>query len=109
MSALIADQRFKRAYLRAFGPVARERWLARFEGPAAPTRTQRIDGVPYIVVAICKAHDCYDHSAVFLYSAARQRVFGLVQRKGKKSVVGAPGPALASRLDRLWQKEWRQP
>ncbi|MEP7099453.1 MAG: Ivy family c-type lysozyme inhibitor [Burkholderiales bacterium] len=107
-SVLIADPAFRRAYLRALGPKASERWLARFDGPAPPTREQRFDGVPYLVVAICKAHDCYDHNAVFLYAAAQQRVLGLIQQNGAKTLVGAPGPALASQLDRLWLKEWRQ-
>lgn len=108
LAALIADPAFERAYLRALGPLTRQRWLARFEGPAAPTRAQRFDGVAYVVIAVCKAHDCYDHSAVFLYSAAQQRVLGLVQQRGAKTVLGMPGPALAPRLDRLWLKEWRQ-
>jgi hypothetical protein len=108
LAALINDPAFKRAYQRAIGPKASERWLARFEGPAAPTRAQTVDRVPYVVVAICKAHDCYDHNAVFLYSAAQQRVLGLIQQNGVKTLVGAPGPALAAPLDRLWQAEWRQ-
>lgn len=108
LSVLVADPAFKRAYLRAIGAKASEHWLARFDGPAPPTREQRFDGVPYIVVAICKAHDCYDHNAVFLYSAAQQRVLGLIQQNGAKALIGAPGPALASQLNRLWLKEWRQ-
>ena len=108
MSVLIADPAFKRAYLRSIGAKASERWLARFDGPAPPTREQTFDGVPYVVVAICKAHDCYDHNAVFLYSAPQQRVLGLVQQNGVKTLVGAPGPSLASQLDRLWLREWRQ-
>ncbi len=108
MSVLIADPAFKLAYLRAIGAKASARWLARLDGPAPPTRAQRLDGTPYVVVAICKAHDCYDHSAVFLYSAARQRVVGLIQQRGMKTLARAPGPMLASQLDWLWCKEWRQ-
>ena len=108
LAALLADPAFKRSYQRAIGPRASERWLARFDGPAPPTRAQRVDGVPYVVVAICKAHDCYDHNAVFLYSAAQQRVLGLIQQRGVKTLVGAPGAALAAPLERLWQAEWRQ-
>lgn len=109
MSVLIGDPAFKRAYLRAIGAKASKRWLVRLDGPAAPTRAQRFDGTPYVVVAICKAHDCYDHSAVFLYSAAQQRVFGLIQQRGVTTLAGAPDPALASQLNWLWRKEWRQP
>lgn len=108
MKALIADPAFKRAYLRAIGGRASQRWLARLDGPAAPTRMQAFGGTPHVVIAVCKAHDCYDHSAVFVYSAPRERVFGLIQQNGRQALVGAPGPALAAQLGRLWQTEWRQ-
>jgi hypothetical protein len=107
-AALLADPAFRRVYLRALGAKAAERWLARFDGPAPPTRGQAFDGTPYVVVAVCKPHDCYDHNAVFLYSAAQQRVLGLIQQKGVKTLVGAPDAGLAARLDRLWRTEWRQ-
>ncbi|CAM5787036.1 Ivy family c-type lysozyme inhibitor [Rhizobacter fulvus] len=108
LGSLAADPAFKRAYLRALGPRAGERWLARLEGPAPETRELRVGGVPYVVIAICKAHDCYDHNAVFLYSAAQQQVIGLVQQKGAKTLVGSPAPTQAAQLERLWQSEWRQ-
>lgn len=109
LPALVADPAFQHAYLRALGTKAsQQRWLARLEGPAAPTREQVFGGTPYVVVALCKSRDCYDHSAVFLYSAAQRRVFGLIQQRGVKTRVGAPGPALAASLKRLWRSEWRQ-
>jgi hypothetical protein len=107
LGALAADPAFRRAYLRALGPKAAERWLSRLDGPAPETREMVVGGVPYVVVAICKAHDCYDHSAVFLYSAAQQQVIGLIQQNGAKTLVGAPG-ALAPQLERLWQAEFRK-
>jgi len=108
LGTLVEDPAFKRAYRKAIGPLAAQRWLARFEGPAPSTRTQSFDGTPYVVIGICKAHDCYDHNASFLYSAAQQRVIGLVQQNGAKALVGAPGPTLAPQLERLWQSQWRQ-
>ncbi|HWI12159.1 MAG TPA: Ivy family c-type lysozyme inhibitor [Burkholderiaceae bacterium] len=108
LGTLVEDAAFKRAYLKAIGPLAAQRWLARFEGPAPSTRMQTFDGTPYVVIGICKAHDCYDHNASFLYSAAQQRVIGLVQQNGVKTLVGAPGAALAPQLERLWQSQWRQ-
>ena len=109
LPALVADPAFRRAYLHALGSKASQpRWLARLEGPAAPTRAQLFGGTPYVVVALCKARDCYDHSAVFLYSAAQRRVFGLIRQRGVKTLVGAPGPSLAASLERLWRSEWRQ-
>jgi len=108
LAALTADPAFKRAYQRSIGPKASERWLARLDGPAPPTREQAFDGTPYVVVAVCKAHDCYDHNAVFLYDSAQPRVLGLIQQKGVKTLVGAPGPGLGAQIERLWQSEWRQ-
>ena len=67
-----------------------------------------MEGTRYVVVAACKAHDCYDHSALFLYSAAQERVLGLIQQQGVKTLVGAPSPSLGAQLDRLWQAEFRQ-
>ncbi len=108
LGMLMADPAFRRAYRRALGPMAREPWLARLDGPAPETREQVVAGIPYVVIATCKAHDCYDHSAVFLYSAAQQQVLGLVQQRGAKTLVGGPGTALAGQLDRLWQAQFRQ-
>lgn len=108
IATLRADPAFERLYLRAIGAQASERWLARLEGPAPPTREQAFGGTRYVVIAVCKPHDCYDHSAVFLYSAPQQRVLGVIAQKRVKTLVGAPGPGLAPRLERLWRAEWRQ-
>jgi Inhibitor of vertebrate lysozyme (Ivy) len=106
--ALLADRRFKNVYLRAIGPKASERWLAQMDGPSPPTRAQTVEGVPYVVIAVCKPHDCYDHNAVFLYSASQDRVLGLIQQSNVKTLIGLPPPPLAAQLERLWQTEWRQ-
>jgi hypothetical protein len=105
---LLADRKFKSTYLRAIGAKASERWLAQMDGPSPPTRVQTFESTPYVVIAICKPHDCYDHNAVFLYSAAQDRVLGLIQQSGVKTLIGLPAPSLAAQLDRLWQTEWRQ-
>lgn len=107
IGALLASPVFKRAYLSALGAKAGERWLARLEGPAPPTRREMLDGTPYIVVAICKPHDCSDHNAVFLYSVEQRRVIGLLQQAGTKTLVGGATPLQGRQLDKLWQAEWR--
>ena len=108
LGALMADPAFKRIYFRALGPKAAQPWLARLDGPAPETRALLLEGTRYVVIAACKAHDCYDHSAVFLYSAAQARVVGLIQQQGVKTLVGAPPASLAAQLDRLWQADFRQ-
>lgn len=106
--ALLANPLFKRSYLRSIGEKASERWLARLDGPAPPTRRQSLDGAPYLLVAVCKPHDCFEHNAVFLYSAEPPRVLGLIHQAGVKTLVGGATPAQGAQLDLLWQAEWRQ-
>jgi hypothetical protein len=106
--ALLANPLFKRSYLRSIGEKASERWLARLDGPAPPTRRQSLDGAPYLLVAVCKPHDCFEHNAVFLYGAEPPRVLGLIHQAGVKTLVGGATPAQGAQLDLLWQAEWRQ-
>jgi hypothetical protein len=108
IAALLANPLFKRSYLRSIGEKASERWLARLDGPAPPTRRQLLEGAPYLLVAVCKPHACYEHNAVFLYSAEPPRVLGLIHQAGVKTLVGGATPAQGAQLDLLWQAEWRQ-
>ena len=90
---------------RGKGRRALARAFRRPRAADAPPRTRRH---AVCLVAICKAHDCYDHNAVFLYSAEQQRVLGLIQQAGVKTLVGGATPAQGAQLDLLWQAEWRQ-
>lgn len=107
-SELIRDPRFKPAYVRALGPLARTPWLAAMNGPAPDLRPQRIGGVDYTVAAFCQAHDCGDNNAVLLYDAAQGRVFGLLQQKGRTQSFGSPPGPLLIELNAIWRKEWGQ-
>jgi hypothetical protein len=105
----LADARFKAAYHAALGPRVRERWLARLEGPAPEPRRLRLGGDEYVLHSVCKAHDCHDNNLVLLYSPARGVAYGKVFEGGARStLIGAPPPAVAAELERLWRKEWRQ-
>lgn len=107
-SELIRDPRFKPAYLRALGPLARLPWMAEMHGPAPELRRQRVGGVDYTVAAFCMPHDCGDNNAVLLYDAAQGRVYGLVQQKRKTQTFGSPpGPMLID-LNAIWRREWGQ-
>lgn len=109
---MLLDPQFKSAYLRALGPLAKERWLARLEGPRPPTRQVRLEGIEYTLVAVCKPHDCADHNTALLYAvnvAAEQAVvFGKVVQDGKSTLIGEPPPAIAAALDKIWASEWRR-
>lgn len=104
---LLGDARFKSAYTKALGPLAREPWLARMNGPAPELRKLTIGGVEYTLGAVCKPHDCGDNNMVVLYDPAQGTVAGLIQQSGRKTPFGNPPSALAGELDRLWAKEWR--
>src|SRR5690606_21359547 len=102
------DPRFKPAYLRALGPLAREPWIAQMNGPAPELRSQRIGGVDYTVAAFCKPHDCHDPNAALLYDAAQGRGYGGLQQKGRmQSFASRPGPLLIER-DAPWRRGWGQ-
>ncbi len=107
-SELIRDPAFKPVYTRALGPLARQPWLARMEGPETGLLRETVAGVAYQLAAFCKAHDCGDNNAVVLYDAPRARVYGLVHLAGRNQLIGAPPPPVAAELERLWRREWRQ-
>ena len=105
LPTLIDDPSFKRAYLRALGPKVVERWLSSFDGPAQPPRHEVVRGTRYIVASFCKAHDCADNNALLLYAVPTQQLFGLVQLRGRKALLGDPPAELTSELERLWARE----
>jgi hypothetical protein len=105
----LADARFKAAYHAALGARVKEHWLARLDGPAPEPRRLRVAGDEYVLHAVCKAHDCHDNNLVLLYSPARGVAYGTVFERGTTStLIGAPPPAIATELERLWRRQWRQ-
>jgi hypothetical protein len=106
---LIGDKRFRAAYRKALGPLAKTaEWLMKLEGPADKNRIIRIEGIDYVFAESCKIHECGDNTVVFLYAADRNAVYGkLVQASGPR-LFGAPPPAIAAELDRLWRSVFAQ-
>jgi len=109
---MLLDPQFRSAYLRALGPLSKERWLARLEGPRPPTRQVHIEGVDYTLVAVCKPHDCADHNSALLYaanaSAEQGSLYGKVYQDGKSIMIGDPPPSIAAALNKIWATEWRR-
>ncbi|HWS74201.1 MAG TPA: Ivy family c-type lysozyme inhibitor [Quisquiliibacterium sp.] len=105
---LLKDDRFRTAWTKAAGPLARERWIARLDGPAPELRKANIAGTSYTVGASCKPHDCGENNLVLLYDAAQGGVLGLVHQAGRNTLIGDPSPAMAAELEKLWRQEWRQ-
>jgi hypothetical protein len=104
---LLMDSKAKALYYNALGPLRRENWLARLDGPSPQNKLVTVLGTPYILAGACKNHDCHDNSVALLYSADQGVLFGQVFQRGKTTVIGTPSPALARELDRIWRAEWR--
>jgi hypothetical protein len=104
---LLKDAKFKRPYVQALGPLAKEPWLMELDGPAQPVETVQVAGNEYQLVSVCKNHDCFDNSMVLLYAAASQTVYGKVFQRGRSTLVGAPPAPVAAELERLWKATYR--
>lgn len=105
---LLADPKFKSAYYKALGALVNESWLAKLDGPSPTNKKVKVAGTEYLLAGACKDHDCADNNIALLYSAAQGVVYGKVYHQRRSTLIGAPPPAVASELDRLWQAEWRQ-
>jgi Inhibitor of vertebrate lysozyme (Ivy) len=105
---LLKDPAFKQAYLRALGPLAKEPWLTVLDGPAPPVRPVQVAGAEYQLATSCKPHDCYDNTLVLLWAAGSRTVYGKVVQGSRSTPIGAPPPAVAAELDRLWKTEFRR-
>jgi inhibitor of lysozyme (Ivy) len=104
---MLRDAGFKRAYFQALGPLAKEDWLARLDGPAQEVQKKQFAGNEYQVVSVCKNHDCYDNSMVVFYAAASNTLYGTVFQRGRSTLVGAPPPPIAAELERVWKATYR--
>jgi hypothetical protein len=104
---MLRDSGFKRAYFQALGPLVKEDWLARLDGPAQPVEKKAIAGNEYQIVSVCKNHDCYDNSMVVFYAAASKAVYGTVFQRGRSTLIGAPPAAIAADLERVWKTTYR--
>jgi hypothetical protein len=105
---LLRDARFKAAYFRALGPLAREPWLARLDGPAPELRKVQVGGIEYALAAACKTHDCADHNTVLLWQPKAGVLHGLVFQNGRNTLLGNPPTEVARELQRLWAGEFRK-
>ena len=106
-AGLLYNQKAKATYYKALGPLSKEEWLAKLDGPSPQNRRVKVAGADYFLLAACKNHDCENNSTVLLYSQAQDVVYGKVYQRGKSSLIGAPPPAVASELERLWKTEFR--
>ena len=107
-AALAQGPAMQKAWRAALGTRENDRWLVRREGPSPEPQWVTVDGTRYLLHAFCKPHDCHDNNAIALYDQGSGRIYGLVQRNDRNTLVGAPPQALAPQLERLWREQWRQ-
>lgn len=65
-------------------------------------------GTAYTLGATCQPHDCFDHNLIVLWNEAQGQLIGLVQQRGRQTMLGAPAPAIARELEKLWAQEFRK-
>jgi hypothetical protein len=106
-AGLLYDPKAKATYYKALGPLAKEPWLAKLDGPSPQNKRVKVAGADFFLVSVCKNRDCENNSTVLLYSQAQDVVYGKVYQRGKSTLIGAPPPAVASELEKLWKSEWR--
>ncbi len=106
-AGLLYDPKAKAVYYKALGPLSREQWLAKLDGPSSENGHVKVAGGDYVLLYTCKNHDCYDNNVVLLWSGAQNVVYGRVHQRGKSTLIGSPPPAVATELETLWKKQFR--
>lgn len=106
-AGLLYNSQAKATYRKALGPLVRQPWLANLDGPSSEFRPVKVAGADYMLGYTCKNRDCYDNTIVLLWSGVQDVVYGKVVQKGKSTLIGAPPPAVAAELEKLWKTTFR--
>lgn len=106
-AGLLYNPQAKATYHKALGPLTKEPWLAKLDGPSNEFRPVKVAGADYMLGGTCKNHDCYDNTIVLLWSGVQNVVYGKVVQQGKSTLIGSPPPAVAAELETLWKTEFR--
>lgn len=107
-AGLLYNAKAKATYHKALGPLVKQPWLAKLDGPSNEFRPVKVAGADYMLGSTCKNHDCQDNTIVLLWSGVQEVVYGKVVQKGKSTLIGAPPPAVAAELEQLWRTEFRR-
>lgn len=105
-SGLLFNAKAKDAYYKALGPLVKEPWLAKLDGPSSENKAIKIAGADFVKVATCKNRDCYDNTVLLLW-AAPDTIYGKVVQRGRSTLLGSPPPAVVTELEKLWKTEFR--
>ena len=106
-SGLLYNAKAKEVYYKALGPLVKESWLAKLDGPSSEGQAVKVANDDYVMLYTCKNHDCYDNNVVLLWSDMQKIVYGKVNQKGRSTLIGNPPPAVAAELEKIWKKQFR--
>jgi hypothetical protein len=106
-AGLLYNAKAEETYYHALGPLTKQSWLAKLDGPSSEGQAMQIAGADYVMLYTCKSHDCYDNNVVLLWSGVQNVVYGIVYQRGKSTLIGSPPPAVAAELEKLWKKQFR--
>ena len=106
-AGLLYNAKAKEIYYKALGPLVKEPWLAKLDGPSSEGQAMKVADADYVMLYTCKNHDCYDNNVVLLWSGVQNVVYGKVYQKGKSTLIGNPPPSVAAELEKLWKKQFR--
>jgi hypothetical protein len=106
-AGLLYNAKAKEIYYKALGPLVKEPWLAKLDGPSSEGQAMKVANADYVMLYTCKNHDCYDNNVVLLWSGVQDVVYGKVYQRGKSTLIGNPAPAVAAELEKLWKKQFR--
>lgn len=106
-AGLLYNAKAKEIYHKALGPLVKEPWLAKLDGPSSEGQAMKVANDDYVMLYTCKNHDCYDNNVVLLWSGIQNVVYGKVNQKGKSTLIGNPPPAVAAELEKIWKKQFR--
>jgi hypothetical protein len=106
-AGLLYNPQVKAIYYKALGPLTKEPWLAKLDGPSSEGQAMKVADADYVMLYTCKNHDCYDNNVVLLWSGVQDVVYGKVVQRDKSTLIGNPPPAVAAELEKLWKKQFR--
>jgi len=106
-AGLLYNAKAKEIYYKALGPLVKEPWLAKLDGPSSEGQAMKVAGADYVMLYTCKNRDCYDNNVVLLWSGIQNVVYGKVNQTGKSTLIGNPPPAVAVEIEKLWKKHFR--
>ena len=65
-AGLLYDAKAKAIYYKALGPLVKEPWLAKLDGPSSEGKAVKVATADYVCCSTCKNHDCYENNVVLL-------------------------------------------